>query len=60
LELLTREGALPPTYKTHKLSGNFSDLWECHIKPDWLLIWSIDLDNNTITLYRTGSHADLF
>ena len=60
LELLTREGALPPTYKPHKLSGNFSDLWECHIKPDWLLIWSIDLDNNTITLYRTGSHADLF
>ncbi len=60
LELLTKEGALPQTYKPHILSGNFSSLWECHIKSDWLLIWSIDLENKTITLYRTGTHADLF
>ncbi len=36
---LQSEGKLSRKYKPHKLSGNFSDKWECHIKPDWLLIW---------------------
>jgi len=47
-------------YKAHKLSGKFSKYWECHVKNDLLIIWLQSEDQNTITLVRTGSHADLF
>ncbi len=47
-------------YKAHKLSGNYKDCWECHIQPDWLLIWQINEDTNTLTLVATGTHSDLF
>lgn len=60
IEALTIKGSLPPNFKPHKLSGNFSNLWECHIQNNWLLIWDIDIDNKIITLYRTGTHSDLF
>ncbi len=42
----------------HKLSGNYSNKWECHIEPDWLLIYEVT--DEMVILYRTGSHADLF
>lgn len=42
LEELIKCGTLPPSYKPYKLSGNYSGRWECHIKPDWLLIWKQD------------------
>jgi len=60
VELLESTGTLPPNYKAHKLSGNYSDCWECHISPDWLLIWLQDETLNELTFIRTGSHADLF
>jgi len=47
-------------FKAHKLSGDYKDCWECHLQPDWLLIWQIDEDNKTLTLIRTGTHSDLF
>jgi len=53
-------GKLPPKNKPHILSGNYSNHWECHIKPDWLLIWLQDDENKTIILVRTGTHSDLF
>jgi len=53
-------GKLPPKYKPHILSGNYSGHWECHIKPDWLLIWLQDDNSKTITFVRTGTHSDLF
>ena len=37
--LLEINGTLPTKYKPHKLKGNYKDCWECHIQPDWLLIW---------------------
>ena len=40
LYLLEKNGKLPQKYKPHKLSGQYSGLWECHIKSDWLLIWN--------------------
>ena len=40
LIFLRKDGKLPKLYKPHKLKGNFKGLWECHIEPDWLLIWS--------------------
>ena len=45
-------------YRAHHLIGDSSGLKECHIEPDWLLIWQED--EQTVTLVRTGTHADLF
>lgn len=50
--------ALPPKNKDHALKGNYTGWRECHISPDWLLIYRID--GNEIYLDRTGTHADLF
>jgi mRNA interferase YafQ len=47
-------------YQDHSLSGNFEGFRECHIKPDWLLIYLIENDILTLTLVDTGSHSDLF
>jgi len=44
----------------HPLHGKHQGKRECHIEPDWLLIYRIDKDNRRIIFYRTGSHADLF
>jgi mRNA interferase YafQ len=51
---------LPKEYKPHKLSGNYKGRWECHIKPDWLLIWKQNDVDKIIYLERTGTHSDLF
>lgn len=49
---------LEAKYKDHNLIGNYAGRRECHIEPDWLLIYKID--NNNIIFERTGTHADLF
>ncbi len=49
---------LEDKYKDHKLSGQFKDCRECHIEPDWLLIYKSMEDE--IILIRTGSHSELF
>ncbi len=51
---------LPAKHHAHKLSGNYKDCWECHILPDWLLIWKVKEKTNTLILIATGTHADLF
>ena len=56
---LTSGLKLDDSHKLHKLTGNFKGRWECHIEPDWLLIWFTP-DKSTIILERTGTHADLF
>ena len=51
---------LEPKYKDHELSGDFRGLRECHISPDWLLIYQV-IDNELVLyLSRTGTHSDLF
>lgn len=60
IELLSQNGSLPLKYKSHKLSGNFANCWECHIKPDWLLIWKQDDTELLLLLLNTGTHSDLF
>lgn len=60
LVLLEKDGKLPSKYKPHKLTGNYKDCWECHIKPDWLLVWMQDDNELTLLLTRTGTHSDLF
>ncbi len=57
--LLTGQ-SLPPKNRDHKLTGNFVGLNECHITPDWLLIYEKNTTIKLITLIRTGTHADLF
>ena len=52
--------SLDPKHKDHPLSGNWVGHRECHISPDWLLIYRYDDDVLVLTLTRTGSHSDLF
>ena len=52
--------ALDPKYKDHILKGKFNGFHECHIKPDWLLVYLLEDDILTLTLIDTGSHTDLF
>ncbi|MQX38109.1 type II toxin-antitoxin system YafQ family toxin [Roseospira navarrensis] len=58
LKALVEDRPLPERCRPHRLSGAWSDAWECHVAPDWLLIW--EEDDESIVLIRTGSHADLF
>ena len=55
---LVNEEQLEERFRDHKLSGEWEDFRECHIEPDWLLIYRIDGDE--ITFVRTGAHSDLF
>lgn len=56
--LLVEGDSLPPRYKDHSLSGNWKHHRDCHIEPDWLLLYKIDGDD--LHLVRTGTHSDLF
>ena len=51
---------LDPKHKDHALSGTWSGHRECHIQPDWLLIYRYESDVLVLTLTRTGTHSDLF
>ena len=57
---LARGGPLPQKNKDHQLSGDFVGCRECHITPDWLLIYEIDGEELILYLTRTGTHSDLF
>ncbi len=58
--LLEKNGKLPIKYKPQVLKGNYKGFWECHIQPDWLLIWEQNDEIKLISLTRTGTHSDLF
>ena len=60
IQILITGIKLPDKYNEHRLKGNFSGLFECHISPDWLLIYLKDDSIKLITLIRTGTHSDLF
>lgn len=60
IDLLAVNGTLPLKYKAHKLTGNYKNCWECHIKPDWLLIWQQNDQELILLLMDTGTHSDLF
>jgi mRNA interferase YafQ len=55
---LIAQGVLDARLRNHKLSGNYKDRWECHLEPDWLLVYK--LSGNEIVFERTGTHSDLF
>ena len=58
VEVLAETGGLPDGYRPHQLSGEWKGVWECHIDPDWLLIYEVTADE--VLLIRTGTHRDLF
>lgn len=60
VSILEKTGTLPQKYKPHKLSGNYEDCWECHIKGNWLLIWLQNDNELTLLFINTGTHSDLF
>ena len=60
IDVLANEEALPEKYRDHRLVGEYSDCRECHITPDWLLIYKISNRELVLYLTRTGSHSDLF
>ena len=60
LKILENGGVLPPEYKSHKFSGKFQGNWECHIQPDWFLVWKQCDEELILLLIDTGSHSDLF
>lgn len=60
LNILAEKGSLPKEYLPHVLSGNYNGIWECHLEPDWLLLWQQYDDELILLLTDTGTHSDLF
>ena len=62
IQILRREEPLPPKYHDHALEDTitYKKVRECHIEPDWLLIYKVDKEVLVLRLLRTGSHSDLF
>jgi len=60
LSLLINEQPLPPKCENHTLRGNWKGCQECHVEPNWLLIYEIDKSEQKIIFHRTGTHSDLF
>ena len=60
IALLAMGEPLPAKNKDHALTGNWVGHRECHILPDWLLIYRVEDDVLVLTLARTGTHSDLF
>jgi mRNA interferase YafQ len=56
---LSRGEPLPEKNRDHALTGNWNGYRECHIQPDWLLVYRIQTDLLVLTLIRTGTHSDL-
>lgn len=60
IDILANTQKLPSKYKDHQLTGEWKDFRECHIKPDWLLVYSVQNNTLTLSLSRTGTHSDIF
>ena len=60
IEILAEEKPLDKKYRDHALKGQYDSFRECHIRPDWLLIYRINRNELVLTAQRTGTHNDLF
>ena len=61
VDILRVDGSLPPEYKSHKLiSCKGNRTWECHLQPDWLLVWEQNDDELILLMLNTGTHSDIF
>ena len=60
IAILRESGELPSSYRPHKLIGNHAGQWECHIKPDWLMVWEQNEEALQLLFLYTGTHTDIF
>ena len=60
VKMIAKGETLPVKYRDHGLSGNYSNCRECHVTPDWLLIYELTEQDLILYLLRTGTHSDLF
>ena len=60
LGYLIKREPLPVKYRDHALSGNYKGFRECHIQPDWLMVWEQNDTELTLLFIQTGTHSDLF
>jgi mRNA interferase YafQ len=60
INTLLEEKPLDPKYRDHPLTGDYAGFRECHVQPDWLLIYTVDKGQLVLTASRTGTHSDLF
>ena len=60
IEMLAEQKPLPEKFRDHDLTANYKGCRECHILPDWLLVYEVNNDELILYLIRTGSHSDLF
>ena len=60
MSLLVDEKKLPEKCVDHKLAGDYTGYRDCHIEPDWIVIYKINKSESEIVFVRTGSHSDLF
>lgn len=60
IDLLIEGDVLPAQYKDHPLRGNFAGSRDCHIEPDWVLIYTLTENDSHVRFERTGTHSDLF
>ena len=60
IDILLVEKPLDEKYRDHALTGNYNGFRECHILPDWLLIYRVEQDELVLVAARTGTHSDLF
>lgn len=58
IQELSAERKLPARYRDHQLKGQHTDKRDCHIEPDWILLYAVE--GSELVLYRTGTHSDLF
>jgi mRNA interferase YafQ len=60
MAILINEQPLLPRHENHPLQGEYKGWLECHVEPDWLLIYRIDKEKRKVIFYHTGSHSDLY
>ena len=60
MDLLEATGTLPAEYLPHRLAGDRKGQWECHIQPDWLMIWEQNDKQLTLLFLESGTHSDLY
>ena len=60
MNMLISEKPLLPRHENHPLRGKYQGKWECHVEPDWLLIYRVEKANQRVVFYRTGSHSDMY
>lgn len=60
VNILAEGGILEAKYRDHDLSGEYKGIRECHVEPDWLLVYEIQNDILVLMLYRLGTHSELF